>query len=73
MRRRALNSGLIAHDQVTCALQAMIELREPKHDIWYIEALSGMSNYRMRGVSPRIAGDAATPSATSHWGLFAMS
>lgn len=32
MRQRALSSGLIARDQVTCALQATTKSREPKHD-----------------------------------------
>jgi hypothetical protein len=32
MRRRALSSGLIARDQVTCALQATAKDREAQHD-----------------------------------------
>jgi len=32
MRRRALNSGLLARDQVTCALQVTTKSRETRHD-----------------------------------------
>ena len=46
MRRRALSSGLMARDQITCVTQASMEWRNAWHDHQHLGARGAKSNAR---------------------------